>query len=98
MEYSSILLLRRDSKLNTITISPNPVNEFANIQINRSTAANLTFTLSDMSGKTLWNKSQFTPAGTQTIQLNEFKNLSTGTYLLKVWDGGKLETLKLIKL
>jgi hypothetical protein len=98
IEYSSILLLRRDSQLNMISISPNPVSEYANIQINRSTPATLSFTLSDMSGKTIWNKTQFTAAGAQTVQLNEFKNLSSGTYLLKVWDGEKLETLKLMKL
>lgn len=98
IEYSSILLLRRDSQLSTISISPNPVSEYANIQINRSTPATLSLTLSDMSGKTIWNKTQFTAAGAQTIQLNEFKNLSSGTYLLKVWDGEKIETLKLMKL
>lgn len=97
VEYSSVLLLRREVKANTVIISPNPANDHVNILVNRDKTASLTINLIDATGKKLLTKTQLAPAGNQTIQLNNLEKLSSGNYIIQIWDGEKATTHKLVK-
>jgi hypothetical protein len=97
IEYSSVLLLRREVKANTVIVSPNPADGFVNIIMNREKAASLTVKLVDATGKVLLTKTQMATAGNQTIQLNNLEKIATGTYIIQIWDGEKITTHKLIK-
>jgi hypothetical protein len=97
IEYSSVLLLRREVKANTVIVSPNPADGFVNIIMNREKAAPLTIKLVDATGKILLTKTQMSAAGNQTIQLNNLEKIATGTYIIQIWDGEKITTHKLIK-
>lgn len=97
VEYSSVLLLRREIKTNTVIISPNPANDHVNILMNRDKAASLTINLIDATGKKLFTKTQIAVPGNQTIQLNNLEKLSSGNYIIQIWDGEKAATYKLVK-
>ena len=97
IEYSDVLLLRREVKANTVIISPNPAKEHVNIVMNREKAATLTINVIDATGKTLLTKRQLAPAGIQTIQLNDLGKFAAGNYIIQVWDGEKATTHKLVK-
>ena len=97
IEYSSILLLRREVKTNTVIISPNPAADHVNIIMNRDKAASLTINLVDATGKKLLTKTQLAVAGNQTIQLSELDKLAAGNYIIQIWDGTNSTTHKLIK-
>jgi hypothetical protein len=95
-EYSSVLLLRRDSKPNSFSISPNPASGYVNIMLEREKAATLYITLRDAAGKKIFTKTYQAVSGNQTIQVNDLGNIPSGNYLLQVWDGEKSVTNKLI--
>lgn len=96
VEYSSILLLRRDLSKNSIVVSPNPATEYVNISLNRQSAASVTVSLLDATGKTLQVKHSMVAAGNQTIQLTDLGKLASGTYLVRIWDGEKTTSQKLL--
>ena len=97
IEYSNVLLLRRDVKANTVLVTPNPATDHVNILLNRNKTATLTFKLTDVSGKVVFTKSQTVAAGTQTLQLNQLGNLAAGTYILNIWDGETNSAHRMVK-
>ncbi|MFZ1528505.1 MAG: zinc-dependent metalloprotease [Ferruginibacter sp.] len=91
--YSNILLLQRNKT--GISISPNPAADFVNISLFSDKAADIHISLHDVTGKKLLEHKQVAAAGNQTIQLNGLSKYPKGNYLLRVWDGQKINLGKI---
>jgi hypothetical protein len=98
VEYSNIVTL----SLNTagspvVTVTPNPFTSQININLQLPSAAQLTFTLCEITGKKLRSEYVNAAKGTSTISLTGLGNLMPGIYLLAVQYNGQTYTYKLIK-
>lgn len=66
-----------------VQVFPNPASDELNIRCTFQTSGKLSYTLSDMSGKTIQLQTATYAAGTQTKQLS-LQQLTAGSYLLYV--------------
>ena len=96
VEYSKVLLLRREAKAAGLSISPNPTSEYLNISLFQEKTATLQLQVTDATGKTVIKKTVTVLPGNQTLQLNNLGTLSAGHYLLRIWDGERNESAKFI--
>ncbi|WP_158638280.1 T9SS type A sorting domain-containing protein [Panacibacter ginsenosidivorans] len=84
LEYSNVILLKNDAK-RLIHIYPNPVKDVLNINITTFAAEKYNYSVFDISGRLLINKSFDATEGTQTIKV-PLNNVAAGTYLVKITD------------
>ena len=80
----------------TLIISPNPVYSSVHILLQSQTNENITFQISDMSGKMLATESKKVSEGMNTIVLPA-ASLSKGLYVLKVIEKNFVQNVKFIK-
>ncbi|MFL5743245.1 MAG: T9SS type A sorting domain-containing protein [Niastella sp.] len=98
VEYSSVVTISVNTAGSpVVTITPNPFTSQVNINLQLPAAAQLTLTLSDVTGKKL--KSEYVNAskGISTISLTGLSNLMQGIYLLSIQYNGQTYTYKLVK-
>ncbi|MDQ2753521.1 MAG: T9SS type A sorting domain-containing protein, partial [Bacteroidota bacterium] len=80
----------------TLVISPNPVYNNVRILLQSPQSANITFQVSDMSGKILTTQSSKVSEGINTITIPA-ASLSAGMYILKVIENNTVQYVKFIK-
>ncbi|HEY1202473.1 MAG TPA: T9SS type A sorting domain-containing protein, partial [Niastella sp.] len=98
IEYSNIVILSVSASGSpVITVTPNPFTTQVNINPDLPVAAQLTFTLSDITGKKLRSESINAPKGISTNSLTGLGNLVPGIYVLAVQYNGQTYTYKLVK-
>lgn len=78
-----------------LNIFPNPASEYLNIKFNSEKPESILISIMDLSGKVLVQEKKENISGSYSIQLN-IKELSTGSYFLRILAGNKVETKKLI--
>ncbi|MGB3078021.1 MAG: CHRD domain-containing protein, partial [Saprospiraceae bacterium] len=79
-----------------VLLSPNPVNDVLNVQLELSRAAALNMNIYDLSGKIISSKPFSLSEGNNTVQV-ETDNLSAGFYLLLITDGHSSQAYKFVK-
>lgn len=81
-----------------ITVYPNPATENIMVQLGIKKAGAVHISLTDMSGRLLYNRQQEYAAGKHTISISSLKQkgLAAGTYLLRVTTPGETKLCKLI--
>lgn len=91
---TSIVLGNEDFELNDFALFPNPNNGNFNLQFNSNSGRDINVDVYDISGKLVFeNKYDATSRFDKQIALN---NVTTGIYIMKVNDGDKTITRKLI--
>lgn len=95
VEYSSVLLLNRNVKGNDILVSPNPARDHVNLVFHRTKAGTVNLQLVDVSGKVIAEKTALLSIGNQTFQWNGLEKISSGTYMIRIYDGN-IQTIKRI--
>ncbi len=78
-------------------VLPNPFASGFYIVLRPSDSTPVEISLWDLSGKMLWNSDFHLKRGTSAYYIGAGKNLSNGIYFLRVNNGGKVYTEKLIK-
>lgn len=76
-------------------VYPNPIDNFANIEVGHVEGEVMVITLFDVTGKTIESKQYNVPKGT-TIQMS-FENYPSGAYLMEVRAGDAKTTVKVFK-
>lgn len=98
VEYSSIVTISVNTAGSpVVTVTPNPFTSQVNINLQLPAAAQVTLSLSDVTGKKL--KSEYVNAakGISTVSLTGLGNLMQGMYLLSIQYNGQTYTYKLVK-
>ncbi len=94
--YSNIILLSKNGQLN-INVSPNPFTSNINVQLTNQTAGNVLIKVTDVVGKTLYQKN-YTNVNNQVLNVDlQNSKLSSGTYILSVTIAGNTQTFKVVK-
>lgn len=76
-------------------VYPNPIDNFANIEVGHVEGDVIVITMFDVTGKTIESKQYNAPKGT-TIQMS-FENYPSGAYLMEVRSGEAKTTIKVFK-
>lgn len=79
---------------NTFVIYPNPVNENANVKFELETEANVTISIVNTLGQTVYNNQLGNVNGTQNVQINT-TDLQEGIYLVNVTVNGNTTTQRI---
>ena len=95
--YSEIVKLNVGLIAGTITVRPNPVLTEAIVDIYSSIAEKVSWTLTDMNGKTVMHRSLNLKKGDNSLNIN-LSSLPTGMYYLKVSGNTINQATKLQKL
>ncbi len=80
---------------NSFTIYPNPATSTFNAIINSDVAGSANLNITDVSGKTMINKTIFILKGAQTLKI-DVSQLAPGVYLVNFNQNGKMQTQKLV--
>ena len=75
---------------------PNPSNGMFTVDYTTSTAGTVTFTLYDVSGRSLWSGSQLATAGSHRFAAFPVTTVASGSYYLKVTDASGSVTVQAI--
>lgn len=98
IEYSKIVTISlSDAGSPVIHVTPNPFTGFIKVTVQMPEAAQLTLTLSDVTGKTLKTGRLSVSKGETTIPVTGVDQLVQGIYLLSVKYNGRVYTYKLVK-
>lgn len=88
---------RSGSNTLLLQLNPNPVMDFARLQVGMISAGSVSIQLRDQQGRTLRSWQPFLKPGVQQVPLS-FSGLASGTYFITVNRGGEQCTLKLVHL
>ena len=78
------------------TIVPNPIQNSAELRFNLDTPGNVSFTIIDQTGKTVFTLENIKGNGSQNVLPLNLDNLSNGSYLFKLQTGAKFQSGKII--
>ena len=81
--YSNVVSVELSNVNYPLSIYPNPVKDFLNMQLNSGKAKNITIQVLDMSGRVLNTKQTLLNAGTNNLSL-PITNLANGSYIVVV--------------
>ncbi len=97
IQYSKTVAIVGDgSSFAVASIYPNPANSQLNVALYSPTATNVTYTITDISGRVMGKEVH--PANAATTQAISVSNLARGTYLITVDANGTKTTSKFTKL
>jgi hypothetical protein len=82
---------------NAILITPNPVTDFLNVRISRTSAAKVGIVVFNAAGQKVYANQYQQPGGVQNIRVS-MQQMQAGTYFITVYlDDQKAVTKKLIR-
>jgi hypothetical protein len=76
---------KNETTSNRITLTPNPVNSFLNLIVEKPTTKNLKIELFDLNGRNIQTKT----SGAESKIKMDMRDLTSGLYLVKVSESGK---------
>lgn len=96
--YSDIVVLRDVLAANAVEVYPVPAKNTINVKVNAANSNNLKLSVTDISGKSLYNKTTLLSNGETLVQIN-VSRFATGTYFLKLAsaDGSINRLVKFVK-
>jgi hypothetical protein len=86
--------MRRPIGAGALTVTPNPARSAFTVSFAASAAGPADLDVIDVSGRRVARRQVHVNAGTQTIRLDETRNLAVGLYLVRVTQGGRLFTAR----
>jgi hypothetical protein len=96
IQYSNILVIRKQQTKPSLTIMPNPANDYVSIGLYAEKASDIIIRMIDESGKVVLLKNEKVSRGSNTLQLTGLTKYSAGTYMLQVFINDDVITQKLI--
>ena len=96
--YTEIRRLNNEQEKEVyITVYPNPVNDIAVVNVFLATAENISFSVSDATGKIIRNKISMNGVDGANKKLIDTRNLKAGTYYIKIYSQNISQTVSFIK-
>ena len=96
IKYSNILVIRKSQSETTVTVMPNPANDYVLVNVFAEKEGNITIRLIDNTGKTILLQNQKITRGNKIIILDNLAKYSAGVYNLQVFINDELVNKKLI--
>ncbi len=91
--FSNIILLNKKADENYAFLYPNPVQQFAHLQINATSASKEVISVFDLSGKLIFSKAIALQKGLNIEQI-DCRNLTAGVYTIRISNGLVLKMQK----
>jgi len=98
IQYSNILIVRKQLTKTTLSIVPNPARDNVSITFFANTESIVTIRLIDDNGKMVLLENRKVPKGDNIIQLTGLEKYSSGVYILQVYVNNEVISHKLILL
>ena len=98
IQYSNILVIRRQQTQTQLTIIPNPANDYVSISFFAQKESEITIRLIDNVGKMVLKQNQQVNKGSNTLQLAGLSKYSNGVYMLQLFVNDEVITQKLVLL
>ncbi len=86
-----------DDNLNGFRTYPNPVSDFAQLELDMSVDADIQLNLSNLSGQLIWSQNRFVRAGLNNVEL-DLQDVESGVYMLIINTGKGAISEKIIKI
>ncbi len=96
IQYSNILIVRRQQSKTIISVMPNPANDYVSVIFFAEKETNVTMRLIDNLGKIIVLPTQKAMKGYNTLQLQGLSKYSNGVYSLQLFVNGEVVTQKLV--
>lgn len=96
IQYSNILVVRKQTSKTLITVMPNPAKDYLSVIFFSEKDADLTMRLVDNLGKSVMVKTQRVVRGSNTMQLTGLSKYSNGVYSLQLFINEEAVTQKII--
>lgn len=99
MKYTRIVSLESGSIALKINLAPNPVREYADVNIGLPEKTDLSMHLVSANGLTIWTYQATLPAGAHVIRINGMDKFAPGVYhlVIKSTPDAKIKTIALLK-
>ncbi|HEX9514436.1 MAG TPA: T9SS type A sorting domain-containing protein [Puia sp.] len=94
--YSKIVSVRVGGIAGKLAVYPNPTKGSAKVSFVSPTQGAISLRLFDLKGCVVWQQQYQTTTGQNTIQLDNFRMIPDGMYILQWFDGLKPEQTKLV--
>ncbi len=98
IQYSNILVIRKQQTNTALSIMPNPAQDQVAISFFAEKESEIMIRLVDNEGKTILRKDQKVSKGSNTLQLTGLTRYANGVYMLQLFIGDKVITQKLVLL
>jgi hypothetical protein len=96
IKYSNLLPIRLSLVKTSVSIMPNPTNDFAVVKFFAEKESAITLRLVDNLGKTVLLQKQKVLKGNNVMQLTGLGAYSSGVYSLQIWLNNEITTMKLV--
>ncbi|MFZ1454273.1 MAG: T9SS type A sorting domain-containing protein [Ferruginibacter sp.] len=98
IQYSNILIVRRQQTKTGLSIMPNPAKDHVSIAFYAEKESEVSIRLIDQAGKLVLLQNQKVSRGSNTVQLTGLSKFSNGTYALQLFINGEVVSQKLVLL
>ena len=98
IQYSNILIIRRQQTKTGLTIMPNPAKDYVSIAFFAQKESEVSIRLIDHAGKLVLLQNQKVSKGSNTLQLTGLSKYSNGTYALQLFVNDDVVSQKLVLL
>jgi hypothetical protein len=96
IQYSNILIVRRQQSKTIVSIMPNPANDYVSVIFFAEKETDITIRLIDNLGKIIMLPKQKVVKGNNTLQLHGLSKYSNGVYSLQLFVNDEVVTQKLV--
>ena len=95
--YSKIIPVKLDQPENSISVYPNPVDNYAIVNLFSDKPGNCVLRLIDEAGRQILNKSYTVMAGNNNLTVDQLGHLPKGIYVIQVMLNNNLYNQKIVK-
>ncbi|MBL0145744.1 MAG: T9SS type A sorting domain-containing protein [Chitinophagaceae bacterium] len=96
VKYSNVLVVRKSTIKAQVSIMPNPAKDYVAVRLYTDKDSEASFRLIDMAGKTVLIQTHKVLKGNNTVQINDLRKFSNGTYILQITVNGETTSERLI--
>jgi len=96
IQYSNILVIRKQQSKTLITVMPNPARDYFSVVFFSEKDSDVTLRMIDNLGKTVLVKNQHVSRGSNTMQFQGMTKFSNGVYSLQLFVNDEVITQKLV--
>ncbi|MBL7740947.1 MAG: T9SS type A sorting domain-containing protein [Chitinophagaceae bacterium] len=94
-KYSNMIMIRKETRsIEHITLNPNPVINMATVRFYAPAAGNVSFSISDVAGRTMLRQQNSVAEGNNSVSLNGLDRLLPGNYILQMINSRQIQSLK----
>jgi hypothetical protein len=94
--YSKVMEVKCSSNMAGLSLTPNPVADFATLYFIANNQAAISVQVVDLRGKSVWKKQYAAGVGMNMLPLNNLQALPDGVYIVHVSNGKQVQSVKML--